>query len=178
LDISKIEAGQLKVSLEQFSLKDLIDHTVQSSRPALEQKGLNISVSLPPDVDTLVSDRRRVEQVLLNLLSNAIKFTDKGEVRVECSRIDEYVRICVTDTGIGIKEEDTAKLFNAFQQVDSGTTRKFEGTGLGLYICKRLLALLGGKIWVTSKWGVGSSFYFTLPLEKKTNETKDTDHRR
>ncbi len=166
LDISKIEAGQLQVSAEPFSLRALIDKTVQSSRPASDRKGLVISTDISPGIDTLVSDRRRVEQVLLNLLSNAIKFTEHGEVHVECSRIDSSARISVTDSGIGIRDEDIPKLFRAFQQVDSGTARKFEGTGLGLYICRRLLTLLGGKIWVTSKWGAGSTFCFTLPLER------------
>lgn len=168
LDISKIEAGQLTVSFDSFSLCSLLDQVAQSSRPALQTKGLKLSVNISENVDMVVSDRRRVEQVLLNLISNAIKFTDTGEIRVDCTSADGFVQICVIDSGIGIKEEDTDKLFKAFQQVDSGITRKFEGTGLGLYVCQKLLELLGGKIWVTSRWGAGSTFCFNLPVKRET----------
>jgi len=166
LDISKIEAGQLQVSLQSFSLPELIVKTVQSSRPAADRKGLSLPVRISPDVGTILSDYRRVEQILLNLLSNAIKFTEHGEVAVECRKIDGFVQISVIDSGIGIKEEDMDKLFRAFQQVDTGLTRRYDGTGLGLHICKKLAELLNGRIWATSRWGSGSTFCFTLPDER------------
>jgi len=168
LDISKIEAGQLKISVESFNLRDLIDQAVQSSRPALEKKGLTYSTNIPENIDVVQSDKRRVEQILLNLISNAVKFTEQGGIRIDCSCTDGSVQVSVTDSGIGMKEEDMNKLFQAFQQVDSGITRKFEGTGLGLYICKKLLELLGGRIWVTSTWGQGSTFCFSLPIKRET----------
>jgi len=168
LDISKIEAGQLKISVESFNLRDLIDQAVQSSRPALEKKGLTYSTNIPENIDVVQSDKRRVEQILLNLISNAVKFTEQGGIRIDCSYTDGSVQVSVTDSGIGMKEEDMNKLFQAFQQVDSGITRKFEGTGLGLYICKKLLELLGGRIWVTSTWGQGSTFCFSLPIKRET----------
>jgi signal transduction histidine kinase len=117
-----------------------------------------------PEVGQITSDRRRVEQILLNLLNNAIKFTDQGEVQVEC-RIDEgRLATRVMDTGMGIKAEDMGKLFQVFQQIDTGLTRQQEGTGLGLSICKRLVDMLGGQIWTESEWGKGSTFTFTLPI--------------
>lgn len=167
LDISKIEADQLKVSFEPFSLRALIDKVAQSSHPALTKKGLALSIHIDEKIDMLVSDRQRVEQILLNLLSNAIKFTNQGGINISCEHKNSLIQIDVTDTGIGIQEKDLDKLFKAFQQVDTGTTRKFEGTGLGLYICQKLLDLLGGKVWVTSTWGSGSTFSFSLPIERE-----------
>jgi len=165
LDISKIEAGQLQVSLKHFNLRDLIEKAVQSSRPSADKKGLTLSMIISPDIENVLSDYRRVEQILLNLLSNAIKFTEYGKVTVECRKMDGHIRISVIDSGIGIKEEDMDKLFKAFQQVDTGLTRRYDGTGLGLHICKKLAELLNGKIWATSIWGSGSTFCFTLPHE-------------
>ncbi len=101
------------------------------------------------------------------MISNAIKFTEKGSVKIECEPEGNNVIIRVIDTGIGIKTEDMETIFQAFQQIDSGITRKYEGTGLGLSICKRLVELMGGKIRVTSVWGSGSTFSFSLPKERK-----------
>ncbi|MDD5170353.1 MAG: MASE1 domain-containing protein [Syntrophales bacterium] len=174
LDISKIEAGQLQVSRELFDLPAAIEQAVQSSRPALDKKGLSLVVTIDPTIGGMVSDRRRVEQVLLNLLSNAVKFTDQGSIAVDCRREEGLVTIGVTDTGIGIKEENMARLFKAFQQVDTGTARRYEGTGLGLYICQRLAELLGGRMHVTSEWGKGSIFCFSLPDEGAMCEEKNS----
>jgi methyl-accepting chemotaxis protein len=166
LDISKIEAGQLKTSIEQFDLNELIEKVVQTIMPLVKKKGLNLLVEMDPNVGQISSDRLRVEQILINLINNAIKFTEKGELRLECRIKDRWVQISVIDSGIGIKKEDVKRLFKPFQQVDTGLSRKYEGTGLGLSICKRLVEKLGGKIWVKSQWGVGSTFTFTLPLKK------------
>ncbi len=164
LDISKIEAGQLQVSFDSADVSAAIERSVQSVRPAAEKKNLSLSVSIGSDMTPIVSDQRRVEQILLNLLSNAIKFTEQGGVSVECKKGAEgWITVSVKDTGIGIKEEDMHKLFQAFRQVDSGTMRKYEGTGLGLYICRRLVELLGGRMWATSTWNEGSVFCFSLP---------------
>jgi PAS domain S-box-containing protein len=166
LDISKIESGQLQVSVDRVDLPALIRQSVESVRPTAEKKGLTLVVRISSDVAAIVSDRRRVEQILLNLLSNAIKFTEQGSIDVECTReADGSMTVSVTDSGIGIKEEDMGRLFKAFQQVDTGTTRKYEGTGLGLYICRKLAELLGGRMWVTSRWNEGSTFSFSLPGE-------------
>jgi signal transduction histidine kinase len=151
------------VAYERTDLRQIIEKTVQSTRPRAEGKGLELGVEISPEIETITGDPRRVEQVLLNLLGNAIKFTEKGSVRIVCEADGDNVLVKVMDTGIGIKNEDMETVFKSFRQIDSGLTRKFEGTGLGLSISKRLVELMGGKIWVTSIWGEGSTFCFSLP---------------
>lgn len=165
LDISKIESGQLKIVTERFDLRATLKKVVESSRPMIEKKGLSVLYSLSPDIDFIMGDQRRIEQIILNLISNAIKFTEKGTVSVECYLENNQVNLRVIDTGIGIKTEDMNKIFQEFHQIDSGLSRKYEGTGLGLSICKKLVEQMGGKIWVTSTWGSGSTFSFSLPKE-------------
>jgi len=176
LDISKIEAGQLEVSIEPFDLRAVVQKVFQSVRPLATKKCIGLELEIAPDVKSISSDRRRVEQILLNLLSNAIKFTDEGKVCVKCSVNAQAASIDVADTGIGIKREDMELLFKPFQQVQTGAGRHFEGTGLGLSICRKLLDLLGGKIAVASEWGKGSTFSFTLPLERLRDESQNTLH--
>jgi len=163
LDISKIEANQLQVTLEPFELGEAVEKAVRTARPLAEKKGITIDAQVAPGVGTVRSDRRRVEQILLNLLSNALKFTDEGRVRIDCSVLGDAVLVRVIDMGIGIKPEDMAHLFRPFRQIDTGITRRYEGTGLGLSICKKLVDLLGGAIWAESELGKGSTFCFTLP---------------
>ena len=163
LDISKIEAGQLKISPEPFELADSIQKVVQSVSSLADKKGLLLSLEIAEDVGNIVSDQRRVEQVLLNLLSNAVKFTEQGAITVRCSRNSDWYVTSVTDSGIGIKADDMDSLFKPFHQVDTGLSRKYEGTGLGLSICKRLVELMGGSISVESRQGEGSTFCFMLP---------------
>jgi len=165
LDISKIEAGQLEISPKPFDMRETVEKVVQRLAPMAEEKGLALVAKVAPEVGRIVSDRRRVEQILTNLANNAVKFTDKGEVRVECQVSGEQVLTSVVDTGIGIKPEDMGKLFKVFQQVDSGLARQHEGTGLGLSICKRLVEMLGGEIRAETEWGKGSTFTFALPAE-------------
>ncbi|MFZ3115618.1 MAG: ATP-binding protein [Syntrophales bacterium] len=171
LDISKIEAGQVEIVAKRFDMPALIQKIIEKFTPLTEKKGVGLTVRIAPDVGTIVSDRRRIEQIIINLLGNAVKFTEQGEVRLECAvergEEDGWMVTRVTDTGVGIKREDMDVIFNPFQQVDSGITRQYEGTGLGLSICKRLVELLGGKIWAESEWGKGSAFVFTLPLQKE-----------
>ena len=164
LDISKIEAGQLTVAAEPFNLKESLQKVVQTIRPLAEKKGLELSLDIAPEVGELVSDLRRVEQILLNLLSNAVKFTDQGGVHVTCLLEQGSYLTTVSDTGIGIREEDLAGLFRPFRQVDAGLNRKYEGSGLGLSICKRLAELLGGDVGARSSYGSGSTFWVTLPV--------------
>lgn len=165
LDISKIEAGQLKVAHERFDMKESVEKVAVSVRPLAEKKGLSLSVETGDDVGVVVADARRVEQIMLNLLSNAIKFTEQGGVFIRCVRDGERYVTTVADTGIGISGDDIASLFRPFHQIDSGLRRKYEGTGLGLSICKRLAGLMGGRITVESKVGEGSVFGFSLPVE-------------
>ncbi len=164
LDISKIEAGQLEIAAAPFDLREAIDTVVRRLGPLAEEKELALRVELAPELGQIVGDRRRVEQILTNLVGNAVKFTDSGEVRVACVPADGLVVTRVTDTGIGIDADSMATLFRPFRQLDAGLSRRYEGTGLGLYICKRLVELQGGTIQVQSEPGAGSTFSFTLPL--------------
>jgi len=164
LDISKIEAGQMKVEEVPFSLPELIVEIAGVARPLALKKGLALEIDVAADVGILRSDRRRAGQILMNLLSNAVKFTSSGRVRV-AGRLDgDWAVVSVADTGIGMSNEDLAKLFIPFQQIDSGLTRNYEGTGLGLSISKRLITMLGGDIVVESEPGRGSTFTFRLPI--------------
>jgi len=163
LDISKIEAGQLQLVSEEINLPQIIEKALQSVRPLAESKGIELKHKISPDINSAKGDSRRVEQILLNLLSNAIKFTEKGFVETVAEADGDNIIIRVLDTGIGIKKEDMKTVFENFRQIDSGLSRKYEGTGLGLSISKRLAELMGGKIWVESVWGKGSTFSFSLP---------------
>jgi PAS domain S-box-containing protein len=168
LDISKIEAGQISVVNKPFDLRASIEKVVSLIQPLATGHGLVLRVEIAPEIGMWISDQRRVEQVLLNLLNNAVKFTERGEVAVTAEEVYSpriAVRLRVLDTGIGIKPEDTAMLFQPFRQIDSGLTRNFEGTGLGLAICRRLLELMGGEIEVESEWGKGSVFTVILPVQ-------------
>jgi signal transduction histidine kinase len=168
LDLSKIEAGQLTMAAEAFDLRDAIHKAVGTVTPLARQKHLPISVQIAPAVGAITSDRRRVEQILLNLLNNAIKFTPAGQVALTCEADTQWITTRIQDTGIGIAPEDTDKLFRAFQQIETGLTRRFEGTGLGLSICKKLVELLGGEIHAHSAGtGQGATFTFTLPAGGK-----------
>jgi PAS domain S-box-containing protein len=180
LDISKIEAGQLEIHAESFDLRASLEKVAALIKPLADKKGLSLRVTVPPDLKPVVSDHLRVEQVLLNLLNNAVKFTERGEVTLAAQEVGDYrfpnrptpqpvVRLCVADTGIGIKPEDMEKIFQPFRQIDSGLTRRHEGTGLGLAICRRLADHLGGEVSAQSTWGAGSVFTFVLPL-KHQNE--------
>lgn len=164
LDISKIEAGGLELASEPFDVGQVIQRAVQTVTPIADKKGLQLVVEVSPDIGRIVGDQRRVEQILINLINNAIKFTDEGQVRIRSEIVNHRLVTQVTDTGIGIRPEDVGKLFKPFRQIDTGVARRHEGTGLGLAICDRLVNMMGGKIWVESQWGQGSTFTFTLPV--------------
>jgi signal transduction histidine kinase len=166
LDISKIEAGQMEVSLGSFDLRASIEKVAAGIKPLLEKKELFLHVELAPEIDAWVSDQRRVEQILINLLNNAIKFTERGGIRFSALITTGVLRISVSDTGMGIKPEDLTKLFQPFRQIDSGLSRNHEGTGLGLAICRRLAELLGGAILAESEWGKGSTFTLVMPAKE------------
>ena len=163
LDLSKIEAGQLILALGDYSLKNVV-HTVFSAvEPLAKEKRIAFNVEVPPDLPPGYGDERRLTQVVLNLVGNAIKFTDAGEVVIKAAKVNGSFKVTVRDSGPGISEADRAKLFQEFQQADNSITRKKGGTGLGLAISKRIIELHGGKIWVESALGRGSTFSFTLP---------------
>jgi len=169
LDISKIESGKMDLSVELFAVDDLVRETVKSVVPQAAAKGLTLTAAVPENL-FLQSDRRRFKQVLMNLLSNAIKFSDRGDVHVVVESREDDLRVGVTDRGIGIKPEDVRKLFVPFQQVDMTVTKPYEGTGLGLYLCKKILTILRGDISVVSEYGRGSVFSFNVPMRWKEPE--------
>ncbi len=164
LDLSKIEAGKMGVITERSKIENIITEAVQAFFPAISQKGLKLVTRLPDDLPEINSDRKKVLQILINLVGNAVKFTEHGEIKIECKADDDNLEVSVSDTGIGIKKENMEMLFEAFRQVDGTAQRRYEGAGLGLYICQKLVTLLGGKIWAESEYGRGSKFTFSLPL--------------
>ncbi len=173
LDFSKIEAGKMTFEKVNFDLREVIKNTIDLMATAALGKGLHLSYSIKPDAATdLVGDPTRLRQILLNLLNNAIKFSDQGEVLLEIletRRIDEEVELSfrVQDTGIGMSEEDQAKLFRSFTQSEASTIRKYGGSGLGLAICRKLVELMGGAIEATSSLGKGSTFTVVLQFTKQ-----------
>ncbi len=164
LDLSKIEAGQLTLSLTDYSMKDVVHAVYGAVEPLAAEKKLAFKAEIAPDMPTGHGDERRLTQVLLNLVGNAIKFTDDGEIKIKASASDGHFSVAVVDTGPGISEDDQKKLFQEFQQADSSTTKKKGGTGLGLAISKKIIEMHGGAVRLESKLGEGSTFSFTLPL--------------
>jgi PAS domain S-box-containing protein len=175
LDISKIESGKLDISIEEFEIAEVVKDVAAAVLPQAKDKGLELHVDVTERIK-LKSDTQRVKQVLLNLVSNAVKFTDHGKIkiRVEASGTGN-LEIIVLDKGIGIREEDMDKLFEPFQQIDMSYTKEHEGTGLGLYLCKKLLDLLHGDISVKSESGKGSEFKVTLPLKPSLSNKEESD---
>jgi signal transduction histidine kinase len=165
LDLSKIEAGQLVLTLENYSLKDVVHGVYGAVEPLAAEKKLAFKVEMAPNLPSGRGDERRLTQVLLNLVGNAIKFTDKGEVMIKASAADGAYNLAVRDTGPGISEADQQKLFQEFQQADNSITKAKGGTGLGLAISKRIIEMHGGRIWVESRPGQGSTFSLTLPIK-------------
>jgi signal transduction histidine kinase len=170
LDLSKIEAGQLTLSLTDYSFRDMV-HTVVSAMESLAaEKGLILNVDVEADLPVALGDERRIAQVLMNLLGNAIKFTETGELKVGATRAEGEFLVAVSDTGPGIAESDQQRIFEEFQQVDSSSTRAKGGTGLGLAITKRIVEMHGGKLWVESVLGQGSTFFFSVPVRTERQE--------
>jgi signal transduction histidine kinase len=163
LDLSKVEAGQVELEVGPFSLREALERGVVMVRERATGDGVQVELSAGPEVDVVDGDERRIKQVIFNLLSNAVKFTPAGgAVDVSAARVNGDVRISVADTGPGIAPEDHERIFEEFQQTGTGVEHA-EGTGLGLALSKRLVELHGGRIWLESELGKGSTFVFTLP---------------
>ena len=181
LDFSKIEAGKLELDMAPFCLRDVVEDAVDILAERAHSKGLELVCDIPAEFDTRVSgDGQRLRQVIINLISNAVKFTERGEVKITVryegsGLINSMFRFEVKDTGIGIKPENCDAIFESFAQEDTATTRQYGGTGLGLAICKQLVELMGGQIGVKSTPGVGSTFFFSVPLS--TDPTAERDRR-
>jgi len=164
LDLSKIEAGQLVLELSDYSIEDIVQTVRSTLEPLAADKKLAFKLELAPDLPPGHGDGRRLTQVLINLVGNAIKFTDTGEVAIKAEAHNGSFHVSVRDTGPGISSADQARLFQEFQQADNAITKKKGGTGLGLAISKRIIEMHGGRIWVESQPGQGSTFTFTLPV--------------
>ena len=164
LDLSKIEAGQLILELSDYCVQDIAQTVRSTLEPLATDKKLGFKVEVAPELPPGHGDGRRLTQVLINLVGNAIKFTDAGEVAIKAEANNGSFYVSVRDTGPGISAADQTRLFQEFQQADNAITKKKGGTGLGLAISKRIIEMHGGKIWVESKPGQGSTFTFTLPV--------------
>lgn len=168
LDLSKIEAGKLELHYEEFAVKEAVNEVLNTIIGYSNKKGISIHTHIQENVSSIKGDKVKFKQIMFNLLSNAVKFTpEKGRVAINAGLNNQHLQVAVSDTGIGIKPEDMDKIFEAFLQVDASYARRYEGTGLGLTLTKRLVELHGGKIWVISDFGKGSTFTFTLPLKPK-----------
>jgi len=166
LDFSKIEAGELTLERAPMSIRECVASSVEVLALPAARKGVELLVQVDADVPIAVhGDSTRVQQTIANLVGNAVKFTEQGEVVVRVRRTDDGLHVSVRDTGIGIPAAVIPRLFGAFTQADASTTRRFGGTGLGLAICKRLVEAMGGRIWMESELGVGSTFHFVIPAE-------------
>jgi len=164
LDLSKIEAGRMELTLARFHLPLALDNAITLVKERAARHGIGLDIDIDPRLGEFVGDERKIKQVLLNLLSNAVKFTPEGgRIGVKAMRSDGAVEISVSDTGIGIAPKDQEAIFEEFRQVGSDEARKVEGTGLGLTLTKKFVEMHGGRIWVESEVGKGSTFTFTLP---------------
>jgi signal transduction histidine kinase len=163
LDISKIEAGQFKLNLGEYAWGSIVDTVMGATESLAATKKLAFKTEVAKGLPYGLGDEQRLTQVLLNLVGNAIKFTDKGEVRVTAKAVNGHFNVSVIDTGPGIPAEHQARIFEQFHQVDNSNTKARGGTGLGLAIAKQIIEMHGGRIWVESAIGKGSTFQMELP---------------
>jgi signal transduction histidine kinase len=164
LDLSKIEAGHMELALGDYSVEDVVTTVKSSLRSLAEEKGLDFVTAVQPDLPLCSGDATRITQCLTNLAGNALKFTRDGRVEIRIELRGDAFLFAVSDTGIGIPPEQVEHIFEEFRQVDATITREFGGTGLGLSITKRFVELHGGRIWVESELGKGSTFFFSVPV--------------
>jgi PAS domain S-box-containing protein len=166
LDLSRIEAGKVKVEYEAFTIAELLDEALPSIKWLAQDKGLTLDYKVDPAINHIYADKAKTKQTLINILANAVKFTEKGGIKLNIAESDGEIVFSVSDTGMGIKKEDLAVIFDSFTQVGPAQIAGFEGTGLGLAISKQFVEMQGGRIWAESQPGKGSTFYFTLPKKK------------
>jgi len=166
LDLSKVEAGKMELDQSDLSLREVLDSSLMMLREKAMKGGLNLKLDFAQQADLrIVADQRKLKQIMFNLVSNAVKFTPAGgSVNVSAATEDDFIKITVADTGMGIRDEDIPKLFQTFTQLESAYTKEYEGTGLGLALARQLVELHGGRIWVKSEFGKGSRFSFTIPF--------------
>jgi signal transduction histidine kinase len=171
LDLSKIEAGRMELALGEYVVQDVVDTVRASLRSLAADKGLDFVTAVEDDIPLARGDGKRLTQCLLNLAGNAIKFTRHGRVTIGVEWLGDTLRYRVSDTGIGIPADQIEVVFAEFRQVDTTITREFGGTGLGLSITRKFVEMHGGRIWVESQLGQGSTFYFTIPLRVESAAT-------
>ncbi|MDD2586106.1 MAG: ATP-binding protein [Syntrophomonadaceae bacterium] len=182
LDVSKIELGTIDLNMDTCNIKELFTRTVNIVEPTLKSKGLELQLEIDDNLPArIITDQLKLRQVMLNILSNAVKFTSQGKIHIKArpekdslnAKVgQEWLKISIADTGIGIPHDKLDKIFEPFTQADSSTSRQFGGTGLGLYICKKLIELMDGEIWLESSAGYGTTFYFKIPLEQDLEHDK------
>jgi signal transduction histidine kinase len=168
LDLTKVEAGEMELELKSLAVRDVLASSMAIMNERAFKKAITLTLEIDPGADIeMEADERKLKQILFNLISNAVKFTpDGGSVKIEAKKDGDLIEISVSDTGIGIRAEDMEKLFKPFTQVESGYTREYEGTGLGLALSRKLVALHRGRIWVESEYGKGSRFSFSMPIRQ------------
>lgn len=165
LDFEKLEAGKMVFHLNNNSIEEAIKQVSDSIEPLLKEKNLKCNIIIGEDIPEIKYDYDKIIQVMTNLISNAIKNTNEGSISIEAEKVKDHIRVSVTDTGIGIKEEDIEEIFKAFQRVEHDQKGK-KGTGLGLIISKEIIEGHKGEIGVKSEYGKGSTFFFKLPIQK------------
>ena len=174
LDFSKIDNGKMELEIQPFDIKGSVEDAIDLVASSASEKGLTIAYDINNNTPkTIICDPTRLRQILANLLSNAVKFTSSGEVNISVSSKNleggrHEIHFAVKDTGIGIPDDKMSRLFQSFSQVEPSTTRRYGGTGLGLAISKRLVGLMGGKIWAESETGKGSIFHFTILAQESS----------
>jgi signal transduction histidine kinase len=168
IDISKLETDQFSLKFRPTLIEPIFSHLYENFREEIERKEKDIAleVSVPDRKRTIDTDPTRLEQVFNNLLNNAVKFTHEGRIHFGYYTNKDYLTFFVEDTGAGIKKENYEKIFERFIKIETSEEEVHRGTGIGLFLCKEIIHMMGGKIWLESEWGKGSTFYFTIPLSK------------
>ncbi|MFA6320306.1 MAG: PAS domain S-box protein [Candidatus Omnitrophota bacterium] len=177
LDFQKLESGKMPFRLKKHNINEVVEECCQVMGGLVREKKLSLTLDLDKSIPSLSFDKDKILQVLLNFINNAVKFTEQGNITIVTRSEGKWIKVCVRDTGIGIKPEDLPRMFKKFERIESATGQNTGGTGLGLPISKEIIEKHGGRIWVESRWQEGSEFYFTLPLNKKNgvkNAEKNT----
>jgi signal transduction histidine kinase len=164
LDVSRLDTDTMRFNMEKCDLSEIFEDTTEDIKPDIESKNLKFIKEIPENIPKILCDKYRLSQVLKNILGNAIKFTDYGSISLIVEEKEKHISICVEDTGVGISNGESKKIFTKFYQAYTGEDRKNEGTGLGLFICKEIVKKHNGKIWAESKVGKGSKFIIKLPV--------------
>ena len=170
LDFSKLKHQQLDLQLKPIGLREIVEIVITLSQPLVLNKPVQLINAISPDLPKAQADENRLQQILHNLLGNAIKFTERGEIKISAAVVNQRLEVVISDTGIGIDADKFSRIFESFEQASGSTARKYGGTGLGLAVTKQLVELHGGEIWVKSRFGEGSQFFFSLPISEDNLE--------